>query len=78
MKKIIPIAGDFYEDDLGISDKDRLQLVNDVSIVFHLAATLRLEADVKDAVKLNTEGTLHMLELCKQFQQLQVIIKCRC
>ncbi|KAI4461604.1 male sterility protein 2-related [Holotrichia oblita] len=74
MKKIIPIAGDLSEDNLGISEKDKLELINEVSIVFHLAATLKLEADVKNAVKLNTEGTLHVLELCKQFKQLEVFL----
>lgn len=75
LKKIAPISGDLWENDLGISQKDRHMLMEEVSIIFHLGATLKLEANMKDAVKLNTEGTLALLTFAKQFKKLEVSLE---
>lgn len=59
-------------ENLGLSEKDRIILVNEVNIVFHFAATLRLEANLPDAIIQNTLGTLRLMQLCKEFKQLKV------
>lgn len=58
--------------DLGISSEDRQLLVNDVSIVYHCAATVRFDETLKKAVLLNTRGTKLMLELAKTLPKLEV------
>jgi len=40
--------------------------------VFHFAATLRLEAKLKDAVEMNTRGTWRLLQLARGMTQLKV------
>jgi fatty acyl-CoA reductase len=42
LNKIIPILGDITSEDLGISATDREILIREVSIVFHSAATIRV------------------------------------
>lgn len=39
---------------LGLTDEEREKLINEVHIVFHLAATLRMEAKLKDSLEMNT------------------------
>lgn len=58
--------------DLGLSDADRKLLADNVSIVYHCAATVRFDETLKRAVLLNTRGTKLMLALSKTFKQLDV------
>ncbi|XP_031619645.1 putative fatty acyl-CoA reductase CG5065 [Contarinia nasturtii] len=64
------ISGDCSLPDLGISDDDRKLLAENVSIVYHCAATVRFDETLKRAVLLNTRGTKLMLELSKTFKKL--------
>ncbi|KAK6628958.1 hypothetical protein RUM43_002775 [Polyplax serrata] len=70
LKKVIPVAGDITMDGLGISDDMRKRLSEEVSVVFHGAATLKLESNLRDAVEMNTWGTWRVLELAKQMKNL--------
>lgn len=53
-KKVIAMNGDVCSFNLGITDQQRELLINEVHVVFHFAATLRLEAKLKDAIEMNT------------------------
>ncbi|KAJ8924570.1 hypothetical protein NQ315_000719 [Exocentrus adspersus] len=74
IKKIVPLNGDLATDGLGLTTKDVDTLVNDVSVVFHLGATLKLEANLKDAIDLNTAGTARVIDLCKKFKNFKAFI----
>lgn len=74
IEKIIPIAGELVIDNLGISGEDRKILINEINLVFHMAATLKLEGTLKDAINMNTAGTLRLLELCKEMKKLEALI----
>lgn len=45
--KILPVKGDIAEENLGMSDEDWEMLQEDVEIVFHSAATVRFDEDLK-------------------------------
>ncbi|KAK9739119.1 Male sterility protein [Popillia japonica] len=72
--KVVPIIGEISEEGLGISQEDRRNLVENVQIVFHLAATLRLEAQLKDSIEMNTMGTQRVLALARDMKKLDVFI----
>ncbi|KYN29624.1 PREDICTED: putative fatty acyl-CoA reductase CG5065 [Trachymyrmex cornetzi] len=69
-KKVIPMCGDVCLPNLGLTDQQRKLLINEVNIVFHFAATLRLEAKLKDAIEMNTTGTKKLLDLAKEMKHL--------
>lgn len=73
-KKLVAVQGDITSDGLGISREDHDKLVKETEIVFHCAATLKLEAKLKDAIEFNTTGTKRVLEICKQMKKLQVLL----
>lgn len=73
-KKLIPVHGDVCSPNLGISAEKYELLLNEVQILFHFAATLRLEAKLKDAIEMNTTGTKRVLELAKEMKQLQAFV----
>jgi len=70
--KLVPLAGDIGEDNLGLSNADRKLLIENVSIVFHSAATLDFETGLRPAVQINLQGTRTVVELCKSLPKLKV------
>lgn len=72
LKKLVPLEGDLALEYLGLSKEDRRALIENVSAVIHMAATLRLEAALKDAIIQNTLGTKRVLELCKKMKKIEV------
>jgi len=47
LDKLVPIAGDITEPDLGLSEEDKQLIAQNVSVVFHLAATVRFDAPIR-------------------------------
>ncbi|KAK4877502.1 hypothetical protein RN001_010008 [Aquatica leii] len=74
IKKIIPIHGDCLTEKLGLTETDRKLLVENVTVLFHCAATLKLEAKLKDAVEMNTAGTERVLEVARDIKNLKVFV----
>ncbi|EEB14255.1 male sterility domain-containing protein, putative [Pediculus humanus corporis] len=72
--KLVAIPGDVGEEGLGLSGTDRENLVNDVQIVFHSAATLDFEAGLRPTVTINLLGTRQVVELCTQMKNIQVLV----
>nr|XP_003703347.2 PREDICTED: putative fatty acyl-CoA reductase CG5065 isoform X1 [Megachile rotundata]XP_012140577.1 PREDICTED: putative fatty acyl-CoA reductase CG5065 isoform X1 [Megachile rotundata] len=74
LKKVIALNGDVTSDNLGLNDEQLEMLINETDIVFHCAATLRLESNLKDAIEMNTVGTKRMLELGKKMKNLTAFV----
>mgnify|MGYP000925289276 CR=1 FL=1 len=72
LRKVVAVTGDVGNADLGLSLKDKRMLLNEVTVVFHVAATLKLDANLKDAINMNTEGTLRLLQLSCEMKNLVV------
>ncbi|KAL0858810.1 hypothetical protein ABMA27_011274 [Loxostege sticticalis] len=73
-KKIVPVAGDVGEDNLGLSPADRQMLASNVNVVIHSAATLDFQENLRPTVKINLLGTRRIMELCKEMKNLKVMI----
>lgn len=72
ISKIIIINGDCSLEGLGISEKDRQLIAENVTLVYHFAATIRFDEKLKKAVELNTRGTREMLNLAKECKNLDM------
>jgi len=72
--KIVPIEGDVGKEGLGLSEADKISLVQNVNIVFHSAATLDFEASLESNVTTNLQGTMRVLELCHEIVNLKVLL----
>lgn len=73
-KKIIPVFGDITNDRLGLNDEQYKLVVNTTSVVFHMAASLRLEATLKPNVIMNLTGTKNVLDMCKDMKNLLAVL----
>lgn len=72
MAQCAVISGDCTLPDLGISKLDRQILAENISIIYHCAATIRFDEALKTAILLNTRGTKLMLELAENCPKLEV------
>lgn len=72
LSKIIPIAGDITEPELGISVDDQNMLIRSVSIVFHSAATVKFDEALKLSVTINVLGTKRLVQLCNRMHNVEV------
>lgn len=57
---------------IGLSETDMHRLLDTVNIVFHSAATVRFDQQLKDAANLNTLGSQRLFNLCSKMTQLKV------
>ncbi|XP_067204777.1 fatty acyl-CoA reductase wat-like [Linepithema humile] len=72
--RVIAITGDCNHPNLGISSEDRATLIREVSIVFHIAATVKFNEKLKLAVTINVGGTKDVLNLCKEIPNLKSFV----
>ncbi|KAM3955075.1 putative fatty acyl-CoA reductase CG5065 [Aphomia sociella] len=82
-KKLKLVAGDILEDGLGLSADDKRELQERCNVVFHSAACVRFDQKLKEAVNMNTKGTLRLLELAETMHNLESLVHlstayCRC
>jgi fatty acyl-CoA reductase len=73
LDKLIPIAGDVTELDLGMSSNDIKRMKN-VSIVFHTAASVRFDDPLKKAVMMNTRGTREVMKFAEGLDDIKVVM----
>ncbi|KAJ8917331.1 hypothetical protein NQ315_002353, partial [Exocentrus adspersus] len=72
--KVKAISGDVSLPNLGISESDKAFMVGNINVVFHSAATVKFNEDLKNAVILNTLGTKRVLQLCKEMKHLKSFV----
>lgn len=74
-EKLYPVLGDMTELRLGLSDEDYRFLVDNVSVVFHVAASVRFDESIRDATIMNVRGTREVVQLAKQMKHLKVSVQ---
>lgn len=72
--KIIPITGDVALKNLGLLAVDREVLIDRVSIIFHVAANVRFDESLKEAVFSNTRSTRDICVLAEKMKKLKVLL----
>ncbi|XP_034838855.1 putative fatty acyl-CoA reductase CG5065 isoform X1 [Maniola hyperantus] len=74
LSKVIPIPGDIAKDKLAIAQEDENALIEDVSVVFHSAATVKFTEPFKTMIKVNLEGTAKIMDLSKRMKNLDTFV----
>ncbi|CAH2108619.1 unnamed protein product [Euphydryas editha] len=73
-EKIVPIVGDIAEPRLGIKAEDEEILIKEVSIVFHVAATVNFKEKLDVAMNINVAGTERMLDLTRRMENVKCFV----
>lgn len=74
LNKLVVVDGDLREKKLGLESGDYERLASDVSMVFHTAADVRFNQSLRNAVKINMEGTKNVLDLCHHIKNLKAVV----
>lgn len=74
MTKIHPVWGDISEVNFGLSDEHMSYVIENSQIVFHLAASLKLEASLKTNINMNLTAVKQICDISKQMRNLLVMI----
>ncbi|VVC30446.1 Male sterility, NAD-binding,NAD(P)-binding domain,Fatty acyl-CoA reductase, C-terminal [Cinara cedri] len=74
LKKLVPIQGDVTQSELGISQLDQKTLIDNISIVFHSAATVKFDEALKLSVAMNLLGTQRLVHLCYKMTKLEALV----
>lgn len=70
MQKIYPVWGEITQPNLGLSDDHLDRVIQKSQIVFHFAASLKLEATMRHNVLMNLTGTQNVLKIARQMKNL--------
>lgn len=76
LDKVVPIAGNVSSSSLGLSDADRITLQENVSVVFHAAASIRFDSPLAEHLDTNVLGTKYLLQLCKTMSKFRCLVFC--
>ncbi|XP_045467832.1 fatty acyl-CoA reductase wat-like isoform X2 [Harmonia axyridis] len=72
--RIVGVNGDVSLPDLGISKTDRQMLVEKIDIIFHVAATMRFDENLKHAYCVNVKGAQDIIKLGKDLKHLKSLM----
>ena len=70
--KVIAVGGDLVMEGLGISAEVRATLVRELDVIINVAASVNFNDPLLDAIQINYMGSMRMLELAKECQNLLV------
>lgn len=73
-RKVIAIESDLAEKKLALSNEDLKMLAKNVSIIFHVAASVKFEAPLEVNMRHNVVATKELFELACDFEKLQCFV----
>ncbi|KAL1129125.1 hypothetical protein AAG570_013656 [Ranatra chinensis] len=71
--KIIWVTGDASHEGLGLDREETNEMVNNVDVVIHSAASINMKEPLKKSVAANLVSTREMVRLAKKLKKLQVV-----
>ncbi|XP_047097438.1 putative fatty acyl-CoA reductase CG5065 isoform X1 [Schistocerca piceifrons] len=74
LNKLVPVCGDITSPHLGLSATDQKILADNVSVVFHSAATVKFDEKLKLSVAMNIVGTKRLVQLCHKMDKLEALV----
>lgn len=69
-EKVVPVEGDLTAPGLGLSTADRSELVESCNIIIHCAASVNFDERIDWSFRMNTLGSLRMMDLAEECRNL--------
>ncbi|KFO18694.1 Fatty acyl-CoA reductase 1 [Fukomys damarensis] len=73
-EKIVAINSELTQPKLALSEEDEEVIIDSTNIIFHCAATVRFNENLRDAVQLNVIATRQLILLAQQMKNLEVFM----
>lgn len=74
LTKLVPVVGDILIPGLGLSPSDLALLVDNASVVYHSAASVRFDEPLRKAIEINILGARRVLELCHKLKTVAAFV----
>uniref|UniRef100_A0A286XKY0 Fatty acyl-CoA reductase n=1 Tax=Cavia porcellus TaxID=10141 RepID=A0A286XKY0_CAVPO len=74
-EKIAAINSELTHSKLALSEEDKEVIVDSTNIIFHCAATVQFNENLRDAVQLNVIATQQLILLAQQMKNLEVFMQ---
>ncbi|GIY24851.1 fatty acyl-CoA reductase 1 [Caerostris darwini] len=74
LKKVHVIAGDVTLPRIGMSQVDFLKVIQEVTIVFHVAASISFMKPLRFMLKHNAKALDYVIDLCKELKKIDVLV----
>ena len=78
MEKIKVVEGSLEEADLGLSEENLQAITNDVSVLFHIAATVKFDAPIRYVHYSSNVTLLCVLRQCSSYVYVIPMCICQC
>lgn len=72
--KIRVVSGEISEKQLGLCQDDFKYVIEHTQIIFHLAASVKLEATLRPNILMNLTGTKYVLDMAKEMKNLIIMV----
>ncbi|CAH1117764.1 unnamed protein product [Phaedon cochleariae] len=72
--RVHPISGDCSVSGFGLADQDREELLAKTNVIFHMAATVRFNANLKEAYAINFNGAREIVIMAKSMKNLKALV----
>ncbi len=74
-KKIELIEGNCEQENLGLTPTDRYLISQNTTVIFHCAANVKFDNDLKTEININVFGAVEVMKLAKLVRNLKVCTK---
>ncbi|XP_068900512.1 fatty acyl-CoA reductase wat-like [Tenebrio molitor] len=72
--RVVFLDGDHTKINLNLPLKCREELLSKINVVFHVAATVNFDENIKTAFNINVKGTENVLSFCKECRHLKSFV----
>ena len=72
LERYTVVDSDMTQPGLGLTPEARKMILEEVSVIFHLSALVRLEAPLRPAMQQNVHATRYILDLSLEMKKLEV------
>ncbi|KAG8196975.1 hypothetical protein JTE90_013126 [Oedothorax gibbosus] len=73
-QKVVVVSGDVSQPDLGMDEIGLQKIIENVSIVFHCAASISFLRPLSYILSHNAEGVVYTIELCRRLKKLKALV----
>jgi len=70
--KVFAIPGEITQLGFALSQQDRQHLMDNVTVVFHAAASVKFDDELREAVRTNLRSAREVVKLAKEMKHLKV------
>lgn len=73
-QRIVVVEGDVTEKNLGLSEENLANVIKEVSVIFHSAATVKFDEPLKQSIAINISGTRNLVQVCRKIHHLAALV----